>query len=243
MIKTENLSKKYNHSWAVKDLNLEIKKGEFYCLLGPNGAGKTTTLKLLVGLLKPTSGCIYIGGEKLMEDSTRIKQSLGFMPDSPYVYDNLTIREFLEFIGNIFNIERNLLNERIDYYLEILGLGNEGVLIRDFSHGMRQRIVYAANFLHNPRVFLIDEPLVGLDPAAIHLIKRLLKEKAKEGLTILMCTHILQIAEELADRIGIIDKGQLVAEGSLQDLRNRTSQNRLEDIFLKLTQSLQENKT
>jgi len=238
MIKAENLSKRFNHSWAVKDLNLDIKEGQFYCLLGPNGAGKTTTLKLLAGLLKPTYGNIYICGRRLNENYMEIKQSLGFIPDSPYLYDNLTIREFLEFIGSIFKIERKVLNERIDHFLEIFGLnGSEGTLIKEFSHGMKQRVVYIANFLHRPRVFLIDEPLVGLDPQAIHLIKRLLKEQTAQGLSILMCTHILQIAEELADRIGIIDKGGLVAEGSLQELRDRTSEGKLEDIFLRLTGS------
>ncbi|MFC1599382.1 ABC transporter ATP-binding protein [Candidatus Omnitrophota bacterium] len=242
MIKTENLSKKYNHFWALNDLNLDIKKGEFYCLLGPNGAGKTTTLKLLAGLLKATAGTIYICGKELKADATEIKQLLGYIPDSPYVYENLTVREFLEFIGSIFNIEKKLLGERIDYYLDVFDLNNaEGSLLRDFSHGMRQRVIYIANFIHHPQVFLIDEPLVGLDPHAIHLIKRLLKEKTREGLTILMCTHILGIAEELADRIGIIDKGKLIAQGGLEELKKSTSQARLEDIFLRLTEPSTQN--
>ena len=242
MIKTEGLGKRFNDNWAVNELNLDIKQGEFYCLLGPNGAGKTTTLKLLVGLLKPTRGNIYICGKELQSDPLEIKKLLGFIPDSPYVYENLTVREFLGFVGTIFKLDKKTLSKEIDSYLEMFNLQNsQEVLLRDFSHGMKQRVVYVANLIHHPSVFLIDEPLVGLDPQGIHLVKKLLKEEVSRGLTILMSTHILQIAEELADRIGIIDRGTLVAEGTLDELRKITSQERLENIFLQLTKKEDEN--
>ncbi|HEC69161.1 MAG TPA: ABC transporter ATP-binding protein [Candidatus Omnitrophica bacterium] len=235
MIKTSGLAKKFDSVWAVRELNLDIKKGCFYCLLGPNGAGKTTTLRLLAGLLKPTQGKIYILGQDITS-SSEVKKFIGFIPDTPFLYENLTIEEFLEFAGAIFQVEKNILRKKIDYYLDIFKLSQlKNILIRECSHGIKQRVVYISNFLHDPQVLLIDEPLVGLDPYSITLIKRLLKEYTHKGSTVLMSTHILNIAEELADIIGIIDKGSLISQGTLSQLREKTSQKSLEEIFLKLT--------
>jgi len=237
MIRTVSLSKKFNEKEALRDLNLNIKKGEFYCLLGPNGAGKTTTLKLLTGLLKPTQGEIYIGGIDIMANPLEAKKKIGFIPDTPFIYENLTAKEFLTFIGNIFSVKEEMLKERISYYLDIFDLTEyEDHLLREYSHGMRQKIVYISSFIHNPKVLLVDEPLVGLDPHAIHLIKEMLREEVNRGLTVLMCTHILYIAEELADRIGILTKGSLIAEGTLEELSKKINKSSLEEIFLSLTE-------
>jgi len=237
MIKTISLGKSFNKKWVLKDLNLNIKRGEFYCLLGPNGAGKTTTLKLLTGLLKPAQGKIYIGGIDIIANYLEAKKRIGFIPDTPFIYENLTAKEFLTFIGNIFGVQKKILEERINYYLNIFGLTEyEDHLLREYSHGMRQKIVYISSFIHNPEVLLVDEPLVGLDPSAIHLIKKMLKEEVNKGLTVLMCTHILSIAEELADRIGILTKGSLIAEGTLKELSEKISKSSLEEIFLSLTE-------
>ncbi len=237
MIKVENLSKRFGNFEAIKNLNLNIKKGEFYCLLGPNGAGKTTTLKLLVGLMKPTEGRIYINGLNLDEHYQEIKKIIGFIPDTPFLYENLTVFEFLEFVGDIFEIEKEKVEEKIEFYFQIFGLKNyKDSLIKELSHGMRQKVVYISNFLHSPLVYFIDEPLVGLDPYSIHLIKKLLKEETKKGKTILMCTHILSIAEELADRIGILDEGRLLVEAEPFRLKESFKSTSLEEAFLKIIQ-------
>jgi len=238
MIKTISLSKHFNNKIALDNLNLHIKKGEFYCLLGPNGAGKTTTLKLLTGLIKPTKGNIYINGLDITKHPRQTKEIMGFIPDSPFVYENLTAREFLTFIGNIFNTEKKMLDKKIEEYFNLFGIKPyENYLLSEYSHGMKQKIVYISNFLHNPQVLFIDEPLVGLDPQSIYLIKNILLERVKKGLTILMCTHILNIAEELADRIGILYEGKLIAEGNLEELRNNVNKESLEEIFLTLTKA------
>ncbi len=237
MIKTVGLSKKFGDTWVLNDLNLEVRRGEFYCLLGPNGAGKTTTLKLLSGLIYPSSGKIYIDGKDIVRFPLKAKSIMGFIPDTPFVYDTLTAREFLTFVGRVFKVNNDVLRERIDEYLEMFGMrAVADYLLKSYSHGMKQRIIYIANFIHNPQVLLVDEPLVGLDPHAIHLIKRLLKEKVKEGMTILMSTHILSIAEELADKIGILYHGKLIAEGTLDDLKRNIPRASLEEIFLSLTE-------
>ncbi|MCM8774406.1 MAG: ABC transporter ATP-binding protein [Candidatus Omnitrophica bacterium] len=237
IVRVENLYKRFNEHWVVDNLNLSIREGEFYCLLGPNGAGKTTTLKLLVGLLKPNKGKIYIGGFSLDTMAEQAKKLVGFIPDTPFLYENLTAIEFLEFIGTIFYIDKEILKERINFYLDVFGLKEtKNTLLRDYSHGMRQRIIYIANLIHKPKVLLVDEPLVGLDPQGINLIKRVLKEKTKEGMAIIMSTHILQIAEQLADRLGIMDKGKLIVEGSLEELKKKIKEGSLEDIFFMLTQ-------
>jgi ABC-2 type transport system ATP-binding protein len=234
-----SLSKKFDSLWAVKDLSLNIKKGEFYCLLGPNGAGKTTTLKVIAGLMKPTAGKISINGYDVDKDYVKAKEILGFIPDNPFLYETLTSQEFLEFVGDVFKIKREIVLERANYYFKIFNLHDyKNVLIKELSHGMRQKIVYISNFIRQPLVYLIDEPLVGLDPYSIHLIKKILKDEVRAGKAILMCTHILSIAEELADRIGILDEGRLIIEGAPQELKTRLSSDSLERVFLKITRSL-----
>lgn len=235
MLIIKNLSKKFDSFWAVKDLNIRIKRGEFYCLLGPNGAGKTTTLKIICGLMKPTQGKVFINGWDVEREYIKVKRILGVIPDTPFLYENLTPQEFIEFIGDIFKIERKRILEKRDYYFQLFNLAEyKDVLIRELSHGMRQKLVYISNFIHSPLIYLIDEPLVGLDPYTIYLIKKILKGEVKEGKTILMCTHILSIAEELGSRIGILRRGELIAEGTLKDLKDKFSTTTLEEIFLKI---------
>lgn len=235
MIDILSVFKKFNSTWVLKDLNLNIKKGEFYCLLGPNGAGKTTTLKILAGLMKPTKGKILIGGYDVEKDYVKVKNIMGLVPDTPFLYENLTPQEFLQFIGDIYGIKKADVLKRIDYYFDLFQLEEYGNnQIKELSHGTRQKIVYTANFIHQPSVYLIDEPLVGLDPYNIYLIKKLLREEADKGKTILMCTHLLPIAEELADRVGILKEGKLFVEESPKQLKEKYGDS-LEDVFLKLT--------
>lgn len=237
MIDIRALSKKFNSHYALKNLNLKINRGEFYCLLGPNGAGKTTTLKILTGLMKPTAGEIFIDGHHLEKDYIEVKKILGLIPDTPFLYENLTPQEFLLFVGDVYGIRKDDVLKEIDKYFELFRLeDSRNSLIKELSHGMRQKIVYTANFIHSPLVYLIDEPLVGLDPYSIHLIKKLLKEEAEKGKTILMCTHILSAAEELADKVGILKEGRLMVEASPEQLKE-TYGDSLEGTFLQITQN------
>jgi len=240
MIKTVGLCKYFGKKKAVQDLDLEIKKGEFFTFLGPNAAGKTTTIKMLTGLLKPTSGASYIKGMDIQKQFIEAKRIIGYIPDTPFLYDKLTPREFIELVGTLYGLEREHLFKVREDYFDFFGLREVvDVLIENLSHGLQQRIVYIAALIHKPEVIFIDEPLVGLDPHSIHLIKRLLKKKTSEGTTIFMSTHILSIAEELADRIAIIDKGELIAQGTADELTQKSGiSGKLEDVFLKLTQAL-----
>ncbi len=236
MIESYNLGKRFGPHWAVKDLNLKVEKGEFFCFLGPNGAGKTTTIKMFAGLIKPTQGKIIIAGKDFSIFDSQIKRIIGYIPDFPFLYENLTCGEFLGFITEIYSLDRDKTRKNIDYYLELFRLkGEEDTLIKEFSHGMKQRLVYVSNLIRQPQVLFIDEPLVGLDPYSIKTIKNILRDFTRKGGTVFMSTHILSIAEELADRVGIIDKGRLLSEGRLQELREFQSE-RLEDIFFRLTE-------
>ncbi len=237
MIVIRSLSKKFNSHYVLKDLNLNISRGEFYCLLGPNGAGKTTTLKILAGLMKPTKGEIFIEGHHLEKDYLKVKKILGLIPDTPFLYENLTPQEFLLFVGDVYGIKKGDTLKGIGHYFDLFQLKDcRNSLIKELSHGMRQKIVYTANFIHKPLVYLIDEPLVGLDPYSIHLIKKLLKEEADKGKTILMCTHILSVAEELSNRVGILKEGRLIVEASPKQLKEAHGDS-LEGIFLKITKN------
>jgi ABC-2 type transport system ATP-binding protein len=237
MIEIENLSKNFGEVRAVRDLNLKIKMGEMFCFLGPNGAGKTTTLKMICGLLRPSAGKITVGGFDSVAEPAKVREIIGYIPDTPYLYDRLTPIEFYEFIGDLYRIPRQRVAAEMETSFELFGLGQYAAcLIKDLSHGYRQRLIYAATFLHNPRVLFIDEPFIGLDPYTIKLIHNLLRQKAASGVTIFLTSHILALVEKLADRIGIIVDGRLVAVGSLEELRAQSSvQGPLEDIFLRLT--------
>jgi ABC-2 type transport system ATP-binding protein len=231
MIKIEGLSKHFGKTKAVDNLNLYIPKGEFFCFLGPNGAGKTTTMKLVTGLLQPTSGKIEVGGYDIEREPVKAKRLIGYIPDAPYLYEKLTPREFLRFIADLYGVSDDGLHLlklfEIDQYAD--------TLIEEFSHGMRQRLCFCATLLHNPEVIIIDEPMVGLDPKSAHLVKKILKERAADGATVFLSTHNLSLAEELADRIGIIHKGRLIAEGTPSEIKGVKSN--FEEVFLEMTVS------
>ena len=238
MIECDRLTKKYGELTAVHELSLCIPPGELFAFLGPNGAGKTSTIKVLAGLLKPTAGTARICGADVQTDYMRAKSCLSYIPDVPFVYEKLTGREFLLFILDIYNVqEKDAALRRADellarFYLE----KHQNQLVEQYSHGMRQKLIFIAALMHAPRVLVIDEPLVGLDPHASRTLKDILKTQARGGTTVFLSTHTLSVAEELADRIGIIDRGILVTVGSMAELRQRAGdQGNLEDIFLRLT--------
>lgn len=237
MIKLQGLQKSYGNFQAVKGLDLEVPAGELFCFLGPNGAGKTTTIKMITGLARPDKGSIQIAGLDAMAQPVEAKRKMGYIPDTPYLYDRLTVEEFLRFVGELYHVPRRKQKELATAQIATFGLEEKrNALLKDLSHGMRQRVIYAATLMHNPQVLLVDEPFIGLDPYSIRLIKDLLRERTRRGMTVFMTTHILSIAEEIADRIGIIDRGVLVACGTLEEMKARPDfGGRLENLFLQLT--------
>lgn len=236
MIQIENLCKTYGAFQALRNLNLTVGNGELFCFLGPNGACKTTTLKILTGLVRATSGSALINGVDIQSDPIGIKRQIGYIPDTPYLYERLTVTEFFIFYGELFGVLAPRVAEEMEINFTRFGLlEHRAALVKDLSHGLRQRLIYATTFLHNPRVMLIDEPFVGLDPYTIRLIKDLLRAHTRNGGTILLTTHILAIAEDIADRIGIIHRGQLAAVGTLDELRRKHDGASLEDLFLNIT--------
>jgi ABC-2 type transport system ATP-binding protein len=237
MIEVRDLRKHYGAMEAVAGLSFQVSRGELFCFLGPNGAGKTTTIKMLCGLLKPTSGRIVIGGVDLQADPLAVRRFTGYIPDTPFLYDLLTLTEFLEFTGDLYRIPRRLLREQADHFVSLFGLEqHRHSLVRDLSHGLRQRLVYTATFIQRPDLLFVDEPFVGLDPYSIRLIKGLLREKVRQGMTVFLTTHILALAEDLADRVAILSEGELVACGSLEEVALGTEGRKsLEEVFLELT--------
>ncbi|MFH0954339.1 MAG: ABC transporter ATP-binding protein [Verrucomicrobiota bacterium] len=237
MIELEHVSKNFGDVQAVRDLSLRVPRGQLFCFLGPNGAGKTTTIKMLTGLLRPAAGAVRIGGIDLRDDPVSARKITGYIPDFPFMYDGLTATEFFEFIGDLYGVPRRRVEEELEDSFERFGLLEyRHTLIKDLSHGFRQRLIYTVTLLHRPEVLFVDEPFVGLDPFSIRLIKDLLRAKAREGMTIFLTTHILALIEDMADRIGIIVNGGLVALGTLRELaeRHEIKGGRLEDVFFSL---------
>jgi ABC-2 type transport system ATP-binding protein len=238
MIELEQVSRYYGSKRAVDRLDLTVRGGELFAFLGPNGAGKTTTIKMLVGLLRPSSGSVRLCGYDLVSQTREASHVLGYVPDEPYLYDKLSGREFLQFIADMYGLPPASASEAIVRETENFQLaGFLDDLTESYSHGMKQRLVFAAALLHAPRVLVLDEPMVGLDPRSARLVKDLLQEKARQGVTVFMSTHTLALAEEIADRIGIVDHGRLRCAGTLDELhqslaRERTS---LEQLFLEVT--------
>jgi len=240
MIRTTGLTKRFGTKVAVDGLNLDIPEGEFFCFLGPNGAGKTTTIKMLTGLMLPSSGTASVGGHDVTKNPVAAKQLLGYIPDHPFLYEKLTGREFMQFVAGLYAMPEAGLRDRVEELLHIFEVQHVGdQLIENYSHGMRQKLSFAACFLHAPRAVIVDEPWVGLDPKNIRAVKDYLKRKTREeGLTVLMSTHTLSIAEEIADRIGIIHQGKLLCVGTVQEIMRRehaADSATLEDVFLELT--------
>ncbi len=234
MIELQNIVKKFGSFTAVDNLSLKIEKGQFFGFLGPNGAGKTTTIKMMTGLYEPSSGHCLVSGYDVHRNPLPAKQSFGYVPDQPYLYEKLTGREFLYFVGGLFNLSSDRVTKKIEELLDMFEIGHFiDKRAEEYSQGMRQRIVLSAALLHDPKVLIIDEPIVGLDPRSARLVKDTLKRKTREGLTIFMSTHLLEIVEELCDRIAIIKDGRIIHE----ELQNESKQfnGQLEAKFLELT--------
>ncbi|MFB0527878.1 MAG: ABC transporter ATP-binding protein, partial [bacterium] len=222
MIRTINLTKRFGHLKAVDNLNLDIPAGEIFGFLGPNGAGKTTTIRILTGLLKPSSGQALVGGYDIQREPERAKKIIGLVPDQPFLYQKLTGGEFLNFVAELYEIPLGVKKRRIPELLSLFEINEwKNVLIENYSHGMQRRLVMASVLLHNPKVIFLDEPLVGLDPKAGRLVKRIFQELSQRKVTIFMSTHTLEIAEKLCQRIGIIQEGRLVALGTNEQLRRK----------------------
>ncbi|MFH1024070.1 MAG: ABC transporter ATP-binding protein [Planctomycetota bacterium] len=237
MIEIDHLTKTFDNRPAVDDLSLAVARGEIVAFLGPNGAGKTTTIKVMTGLLLPSAGTVRIGGYDITRDPVAAKKVLAYVPDQPWLYDKLTGREFLEFIGRLYGLTPAERRHRIDEYAAYFEAGDYlDHLIESYSHGMKQKVVLSAAFLHDPRVLVLDEPMVGLDPKSMKLLKALLRRKAGEGLSIFMSTHTLPVAEEVADRVGIIHRGRLTALGTVPEILALAKEKKgLEDVFLEIT--------
>jgi ABC-2 type transport system ATP-binding protein len=236
MITLEHLTKRYGNKLAVDDLSLEVAAGEVFAFLGPNGAGKTTTIKLMCGLLFPSAGTVRIGGFDLQTQGREARQLLAYVPDQPFVYDKLTGREFLQFIGDMYGLTPAHCRARIQAMIETFRLAEfVDDLTQNYSHGMRQRTVFAGALLHEPRVLIVDEPTVGLDPPSVRLLKELLRREAERGVTVFLSTHSLDVAEQLAHRIGIVAQGRLIGCGTLDGLRKQAAvDGSLEDVFMTL---------
>lgn len=238
MIKIRNLQKRYATAVAVDGLNLDIRPGELFGFIGPNGAGKTTTIKMMMGLIKPSSGSITIDGLNVAEHPVEVKSRIGYIPDRPFVYEKLTGMEYLEFIADLFEMDPETARTRALRFMRFFDLEDfAGELIEGYSHGMKQKLIISGALLHNPRLVVVDEPLVGLDPRGARQVKKLFQDLCRQGTTLFMSTHSLGIAEVLCDRVGIIQKGRMVAVGTLDELRRQASEAHgdLEEIFLKLT--------
>jgi len=238
MIEIRDLVKRYGTFTAVDGVSLDVQPGEIHGFLGPNGAGKTTTIRMIAGLLKPTAGRIVVNGHDLATDAEGAKASLGFIPDRPFIYEKLTAGEFLRFHAGLYGIDGNGVGGRVREMLEIFELGRwEHELVESFSHGMKQRLVMSAAFLHRPQAVLVDEPMVGLDPRGARLIKDVFRRMSERGVGILMSTHTLEVAQEMCDRISIILKGKIIARGTVAEIRAMGDghDDHLTSVFLKLT--------
>ena len=240
MIELKNLRKTFGNFVAVDDVSLSIPAGEFFGFLGPNGAGKTTTIKMMTGLFTPTSGSIIINGFDIVKDPIRAKATFGYIPDHPYLYDKLTGREFIYYMGGLYGMGKQELKEAADRVIDLLELASWiDKKTEDYSQGMRQRVTFAAAFVHAPKTIIIDEPMVGLDPRSARIVKDALKQRAKEGASIFMSTHILEMAEELCDRIAIINRSKIIFLDTRENLHLHTSRfdGKLESVFLELTKN------
>jgi len=221
---------------AVDNLSLTVQSGELFGFIGPNGAGKSTTIKMMVGLLEPTSGSIKIDGYDIRTQPLEVKKSIAYVPDNPDIYEKLTGIEYLNFIADVYDVPSRLRQERLNYLLDAFDMTNAiGGLIEGYSHGMRQKTVLIGALLHNPSVWILDEPMVGLDPRSAFQLKKMMREHCDQGHTVFFSTHVLEVAERLCDRIGIIDRGRLVACGTLEELRHGQRNESLEELFLQLT--------
>ncbi|MEN6376092.1 MAG: ABC transporter ATP-binding protein [Smithella sp.] len=237
MIQLIDLTKEYGLTIAVNKLNLNVSPGEIYGFIGPNGAGKTTTIRMMGGILAPTAGRIIIGGIDMVRNPIAAKKLIGFVPDRPFLYEKLTGIEFLHFSADLYDVNAETFQKKAEELLRRFSLWDwADEIIEAYSHGMKQRLIIAAALLHDPQILIIDEPMVGLDPAAVHMVKDIFKELSHRQTTIFVSTHTLSIAEDLCHRIGVINKGMLLAQGDVHELRSiaKLGEARLEEVFLTL---------
>ena len=238
MIELKALTKKYGAFKAVDDLNLLVKKGEIFGFIGPNGAGKTTTIKMIGGILAPSTGTVTVAGIDIQQDPEKAKRKIGFIPDRPYLYEKLTGMEFLKFTADLYGVSADVFTKKARQNLEMFSLADwSDELIESYSHGMKQRLIMSAALMHDPEVIIVDEPMVGLDPMAIMMVKDLFQRLARTGVTVFMSTHTLAVAEDICERIGVINKGHLIASGTAADLQREANVTdvALEKVFLNLT--------
>lgn len=232
MLKIENLTKKYGDKSAIDNLNLEVQDGEIFGFIGHNGAGKTTTIKCMVGILEFDNGNIYINGNSIKDEPLKCKKDIAYIPDNPDIYENLTGISYLNFIADIFEIDKKTREERINKYAEAFEIKNElQDLISSYSHGMKQKLVIISALIHTPKLLILDEPFVGLDPKASFTLKEIMKEITKEGAAIFFSSHVLEVVEKLCDKIGIIKEGKLITYGTVEEVKGNES---LEEVFLEL---------
>jgi ABC-2 type transport system ATP-binding protein len=239
VIELSNVTKRYGTLAAVDSLNLEVPRGEVFGFLGPNGAGKTTTIRMMMGILKPTSGRVFLGGHDVEQEPERAKALAGFIPDRPFIYEKLTGREFLKFVGRLHHVEPERLQRRGAELLEHLELTRwQDELVESYSHGMKQRLVVCGALIHEPPILVVDEPMVGMDPKGSRTLKDLFRSLAERGTTVFLSTHSISVAEEVCHRIGIIQRGRLIACGTMMDLhaQAKNKNGNLESVFLELTQ-------
>ena len=244
MLTLKHLTKRYDQHLAVHDLNVHIPQGQIWGFLGVNGAGKSTTMKMISGLLKPTEGSISVRGVDVFKRPLEAKRIIGYVPDRPYLYERLSVAEYLYFVGKLYDVPKSEIEERVQRWLIEFELEEKrGHLIESLSHGMKQRLVMASVFLYNPEVFIVDEPMVGLDPRGARRLKALLRHECEtRGLTVLLSTHTLGDVEELCDRILLIHDGELLAQGTADELRASEGE-RLEEVFLRLTEGERESQS
>ena len=238
MIRLEGLTKTYGKFVAVDNIDLHVKRGAMFGFLGPNGAGKTTTLRIIAGIMRPTTGRIWLGGDDVVADPMAAKARLGFIPDRPFLYEKLTGAEFLRFVAGLYRQDGEVVEKRIDELLDVFELSQwKHELIESYSHGMRQKLIISSALIHRPECIVVDEPMVGLDPKAARLLKDIFRQFVDRGGTILMSTHTLEVAETMCDTIAIIQTGKIVAQGTMAELREQTAAGdaSLEELFLKLT--------
>lgn len=238
MIQLKNLSKKYGKFTAVDNIDLHVERGELFGFVGPNGAGKTTTLRMIAGILRPTSGRVLLGGDDVVTNPMSAKARLGFIPDRPFLYEKLTGAEFLRFVAGLYGQDGTVVEKRSDELLDLFELTAwKDQLIEAYSHGMRQKLIISSALIHRPEAIVVDEPMVGLDPRGARLLKDIFRAFVKKGGTVLMSTHTLEIAEAMCDRVAIIQSGSIVVSGSMAELREQTEAGdaSLEELFLKVT--------
>jgi len=236
LIEVDRISKRFGSTIAVNAISFSVFPGEIFGFLGPNGAGKTTTIKMLTGLVRPTSGRAKLAGFDIVRQPLQAKRVFGYVPDEPHVYAKLTAREFLDFVGDVYDISPVKKARRISELLELFDLTHDADgLLGSFSHGMKQKVMLCSALLHEPKIYFLDEPTVGLDPRSARLLKNILRSIATGEGAILMSTHIMEIAQALCDRIAIIDRGNIVAIGTVEELRRGRGHDSLEDVFLGLT--------